>query len=67
MAPRSVPKVTLQASRFWDPQKVPTPAARDINLGTIWVIFGAVLRTVGRQGLPESSVLTPVMHQNLKI
>ena len=64
---RSAPKAILEASRFWDPQKMPTPAARHIHLGTIWVILGAVLTTARRQGIPKSSVLAPGMRQNLKI
>ena len=64
---RSAPKAVLEASRSWDPQKVPTPAARHIRLGTIWVILGAVLATAGRQAIPKSSVLAPGMRQNLKI
>ena len=50
---RSAPKAILEANRFWDLQKVPTPAARHVHLGTIWVILGAVLATAGRQGIPK--------------
>ena len=64
---RTAPKAVLEASRFWDPQKVPTPAARHTHLGTIWLILGAVLATAGRQRIPKSSVLAPGMPQNLKI
>ena len=64
---RSAPKAISEASWSWNPQKVPTPAARHIHLGTIWVILGAVLATAGRQGIPKSSVLAPGMRQNLKI
>ena len=51
---RRTPKAILEASRFWDPQKVSTPGARHTLLDTIWPILGAILGTIGRQGVPKN-------------
>ena len=63
MVPRSAPKAILEASRFWEPQKVPTPRPFGYHLGDLgrhfghhWAPrdpkikrFGAILGTAGRQ------------------
>ena len=65
MVPRSAPKAILEASRFWEPQKVPTPRPFGYHLGDLgrhfghhWAPrdpkikrFGTILGTTGRQHL----------------
>ena len=64
--PKGCPGALLEASRFRDPQKVSTTGARDTLLGTIWAIWGAILGTAGRQGVPKIKSFGTRMLQNLK-
>ena len=66
MVPRRAPKAILEASRFWDPQKVSTPRAWHTLLCTIWAILGAILGTPGRQGVPKIKSSGTKMLQNIK-
>ena len=63
MMPRSIPKALLEASRLWDPPKVPTPGARHTLFGTTWAIWGSILDPAGRQGGPKIEHFGTRKHQ----
>ena len=66
MAPRSAPKSNLEASWFWDRQKVPTPGARHTLFGTTWVILVAIWCPAGRQGASKIYLLSTKSRKHFK-